>query len=732
MLESDRPIQDPKGDLLNRHNFSLQLAKSLMSLRPGDTFTVGLFGTWGSGKTSLVNMTLHEMECAQRDLSEEERTTVIQFEPWNFTDSNQLISQFFVRLINCLRSKKDKRLIQIGNAFEKYADAFSVASIVPGYGKLIETAGKNSIKSFAKWIKKDMDAQDAMKQKCYVEELLHQQTSRILIVIDDIDRLNNEQIRCVFQLVTAVAKLPNIIYLLVFDKDIVAKALGQVQGGNGNDYLEKVIQIPISIPELRKQDLYNVLFKKLDQLLIAYPGISFEEEHWNRIFQYCVKPFISSIREVNRLCNVLEFKLSSISEEVDFADLCAITLIENKFSKLYDWIKSHKPVLTGENDWQDSWLQKKKPEEWNKKYMGELTSLLDEGEEPQGYIKVLSVLFPHFGQKIGQGMGGYDLNAARTQNRLSHPSKFDRYFNLNLDFIGLKKSMITNVAYFADEKQVTAAVLNADEKEYGYELLDELRSLKDTLTNERAIVLVKALFSTATSLSTSSGGLFSSSARGYVDYVLLDIMQKVDVEKRFDLLTDILSCSDGSVFAEFASILNIIELAYGRLAAKGEERGDDKTITLEELERLEPIFCARAREVLKENCLFDLCEWKMITYLLECFCSEYIVEYMQNNLTLDENIIKYLPGCITKWYGSRSIYQLDGDYEKYISKERGLDAINAAKETGILFSLSQENQERIAAYYVAVSSVCVEEIAAESVLEMLKKWKEEYTAGKLS
>lgn len=57
MYYSDKPIISNQDDLLNRKSFSSLLAKTLVELKNDDTFTVGLFGKWGTGKTSVVNMT---------------------------------------------------------------------------------------------------------------------------------------------------------------------------------------------------------------------------------------------------------------------------------------------------------------------------------------------------------------------------------------------------------------------------------------------------------------------------------------------------------------------------------------------------------------------------------------------------------------------------------------------------------------------------------------------------
>ena len=65
MFYSDKPISSNNEDKLNRKGFAKLLAHTLVHLDSKDTFTVGLFGKWGCGKTSLVNMTLAEIENIQ-------------------------------------------------------------------------------------------------------------------------------------------------------------------------------------------------------------------------------------------------------------------------------------------------------------------------------------------------------------------------------------------------------------------------------------------------------------------------------------------------------------------------------------------------------------------------------------------------------------------------------------------------------------------------------------------
>lgn len=279
MFYSDKPISSNNEDKLNRKGFAKLLAHTLVHLDSKDTFTVGLFGKWGCGKTSLVNMTLAEIENIQAKNETDEQIIVVHFEPWNFTDTNQLLTQFFVRLANEFQKKGNKNLTKIGKALENYSDAFGLLELIPGVGAPIASASKWGLSRLGQKMQKGLDERDVLKQKEQVIQLLKAQSNRILVILDDIDRLSNEQIRYVFQLITSVARFPNTTYLLVFDKEIVVEALKGVQSGNGQDYLEKVIQMPIQIPNIQRSDLRNALFERLDEIIADFKELGYNQKH---------------------------------------------------------------------------------------------------------------------------------------------------------------------------------------------------------------------------------------------------------------------------------------------------------------------------------------------------------------------------------------------------------------------------------------------------------------------
>lgn len=683
------------------------LAQSLLNLNMQDTFTVGLFGKWGSGKTSIVNMMLNEIEEQQKGCPDNEKLIIVHFEPWNFSSTDQLLSQFFIRLSNEFRSKGDKHLARIGEALETYSDAFDLLNVFPGAGGLMSFLGKKGAMTVGNKLKKGSNEKDISKQKEYVIKLLKEQSNRILIVIDDIDRLSNEQIRQVFQLVTSVAKFPNTTYLLVFDKDIVVKALEKVQEGDGKDYLEKIIQMPIQIPDIKPTKLRQVLLDRLNTILSEHEGIGFQQTHWQKLYEPCIAPFVDSLRTINRLCNAVRFKLSNISTEIDFADIVAISAIEIQNPEVYEWIKGHKSLLTGEFDSSAIW-EKKTQGDWKNFYSAQIQTLLHSTRYPNiadkqvaEIISFLSHLFPYFGQKIGESYGVRDLNVLRKGNQIAHPEKFDRYFSLDLDEITIKKSEILKAAFESDCESLVRTFLEREEKGDSYEFLEEIRALSSEFSEDRAEILVIALLTASPHLDTPSQKNFLSlPASNLAEYMVIELLDIIDPSNRFQFIRNIISDANLSVLQSVASVINMLELAYGRLAANGEERGFKKVITLEELIEAESIFSEKIKRVLTEHSLFDFDTWRLVCYLMESFAPDYTKVYLETELKDDSNIAQYLSNSVTTWTGAGTEYEITDAYKKYLTKERVLQAIESLRQSGALFSMPEDIQRKCCAFYI--------------------------------
>ena len=733
MYYSDTPIASPQNDQLGRNNFAKLLARTLLNLKTQDTFTVGLFGKWGSGKTSIVNMMLHEMEERQKNSSKDEKLTIVHFEPWNFSNTNQLLTQFFIRLSNEFRSSDDRRLVKIGDALEKYSDAFDLLNAVPYVGGLIGFLGKKGTVAVGNKLKNGSDEKDISKQKEAVVKLLTEQASRILVVIDDIDRLSNKQIRQVFQLVTSVAKFPNTIYLLVFDKDIVVKALEKVQEGDGEDYLEKIIQMPIQIPDINPARLRQVLLNRLNIILSEHKGLGFHQYNWERLCGPCILPFVDSLRTVNRLCNVLQFKIADIYEEIDFTDMVAISVLEIQFPEVYEWIKANKSVLTGENDLSIIGNRNQTQKGWLELYAAQIRGLLQQGNgladdlEVEKIMEFLSNLFPHFGRKIGKIYEVYDRNSFRRNNQIAHSDKFDRYFAFDLSEIAIHRSTVEEVAFVYDCETLAEILMEQEQNGNSYEFLEEIRAIASELPSDRIKTIIRTLLMVSVYLKKPSPSILGWPAKVLAEQMVMELLEMIDDSERSSFLLSIIHSGDLMVLESVAYVINKIELSYGRLAANGEEQGNRKIVTLEELRQIETTFTEEVKEVLTKNNLFDMERWSLVYYLLDNFDADYAKTYLQSALSQDANIVKYVAGSIKECTGIGVSYEVEDSYKKDLTEERVLQAIEAVKESKDFFSMSEEIQHKCAAFCLKATSeeyrnrTGISQRAADKLLDSWKR-----------
>ena len=286
----DRPINKKSEDFLNRKDFSNTITNAIVEYNDSnqESLTIGLYGKWGSGKTSIVNMVLE-------DITKEEDIIVFQFEPWLYSDTQQLLSQFFkdfAKVIN--KNDYGSEAEEIGKSLEAYAAYFEALSLIPEptvslLGNLISKIFSKVGIASSKWGKSKSKNLSAIKYS--IEEHLKKLNKKIVIVIDDIDRLNNTEIRQTFQLIKSLGNFPNTIYIASMDREVVIAALSEVQKGDGSEYLEKIIHVPLNMPYISNDKVNEFLFSKLNEILLNVKDKDFDENYLGNIYHSGFKYF---------------------------------------------------------------------------------------------------------------------------------------------------------------------------------------------------------------------------------------------------------------------------------------------------------------------------------------------------------------------------------------------------------------------------------------------------------
>ena len=288
-LPGDNPIEDHTKDVLERSDRADAFARQVLELDASHGTAVGVFAPWGSGKTSFVNLA--------RKTFERDGALVLDFNPWLFSGAEQLVERFFAELSASMGIKDE--LKEIGEAFGKYGAALNavagVASAVlavPHIGALVEKVTKTAVNM------SQPESIAALRKR--IEDALKERDERIVVVLDDVDRLSPTEIREVFKLVRLTASFPNLIYIVSCDRLRVEQALDE-KGLSGRDYLEKIIQWSFNLPEVPSHLLAQQLFEAIENALadIENPG-SFDKEVWGDVYAGILRPLIRNIRDVRR------------------------------------------------------------------------------------------------------------------------------------------------------------------------------------------------------------------------------------------------------------------------------------------------------------------------------------------------------------------------------------------------------------------------------------------------
>lgn len=421
----DAALEDPSQDRLGRAPFAARLADAIRRMDADLGFVFALNGPWGSGKTTVLNFALSSLD---RD----KQILVVRFNPWWFSGTEQLLQQFFDQLRGALGSPDaPAQLRTIYKRLEQLGKILTVASWIPVLGSIASRA-----KGPAGWAARTaMQAADSAANvhalRRSIDEALKGQSNRIVIVMDDIDRLTADETREILQVVKAVADFPKTIYLLVFDRDAVTAALDLVSNGRGADYLEKIVQATFHLPPLNRAQLQSLFLEQLDEVLVGTPLALWDATEWGNLYFDGIDPLIRTPRDVKRIVNEMRLAYPLVRGEVNPIDFVGIQALRTFAPKAADFVQASKELLAGASQQDDN------SDARRQLFAGQIGSLPD--RQRAAADAILAQLFPRFrvsrsfrGRAGGGSYGSDWLPEWRRKNRICSPEIFDRYFFLEV------------------------------------------------------------------------------------------------------------------------------------------------------------------------------------------------------------------------------------------------------------------------------------------------------------
>ncbi|MDY3739559.1 MAG: P-loop NTPase fold protein [Selenomonadaceae bacterium] len=173
-----------------------------------------------------------------------------------------------------------------------------------------------------------------------------------IFFIDDIDRLSEEEISILFQIIKNIADFHKVIYVLCYDIDIVASALDVVHRNRGKEYIEKIVQYPIDIPKINKKYLRDHFIRMLDNVVSddLEGEINYKNDEFYGLYKLGIEKYINSIRDCNRILNAFSMRYYSLKKNVNVSDLLALTVLSLYERSTYVYIAQHANIFMGLSD----------------------------------------------------------------------------------------------------------------------------------------------------------------------------------------------------------------------------------------------------------------------------------------------------------------------------------------------------------------------------------------------
>jgi hypothetical protein len=322
-LLSDSPITNDDDDILDYQETVDKLTRILKNDNHNKSFTIGLVGPWGNGKSSVFQMVKKRL--IKNDKNKKNDFIIFDFLPYLNHNEDDIINEFFTSLSNELRPYSGKLSNLLNEYSSKLTDLYENKNVL-GF---IE----NHVTNF-----KDSSANELYQ---LINEMLIDIDKKIIVFVDDLDRLNKNEILQVLKLIRNTADFRNIIFVVAMDKEYVLKSLKKSKKIFHSSFIDKFFQLEIYLPEIDKTKLREnfILGMKSSPLNNGSPDFEFKILNAINNEGNLFNDYVKNIRDVKRLVNQVIYDYPNTGGEINLKDFLNFTYFKLKFPNFINILK---------------------------------------------------------------------------------------------------------------------------------------------------------------------------------------------------------------------------------------------------------------------------------------------------------------------------------------------------------------------------------------------------------
>lgn len=307
LILNDWPIECKDDDIFNLDEEASKLANAIGGLDKNKTWSLAITAPWGAGKTSFLNLLLKHI--SKKDFE------VVYFVPRD-SKSVETIQEDFFSSIACVLSKYDHRC---SHTMKDY-----MASL-----QLIDNRGvvEKLVNFYRIWNKVSL--------KETIKQTFSSLKKRVIVLIDDFDRLSKDEILEVLKLIDSNAAFTNLVFLTAYDKQQVNKSLGDTSNTADACFVDKFFNLEFSIPSRP----YSYISKYIEENLCELLNASKKEK---RIIQQTInkrnstfEEYIPTLRDAKRFINQFVLDFMEVRGDVLIDEFLLIQLVKYRYPELY-------------------------------------------------------------------------------------------------------------------------------------------------------------------------------------------------------------------------------------------------------------------------------------------------------------------------------------------------------------------------------------------------------------
>ena len=319
-LLEDNPIEREKEDVFSLKGEAQKIAKEIRARNRAKTSSIAITAPWGGGKSSFLNLI--------REQINEDEFEIVYFVPRD-SKSVQTIQEDFFSMIACVLAKYDSRCSHIMKDYMASLQLIDNRSIVERVLSIYRIWDKDSLKDSIK------ESFAALKK-------------RVLVIIDDFDRLSKEEILEVLKLIDGNAAFTNLIFLTAYDKEQVNRVLGDTYQTPDACFVDKFFDVEFAIPFRKCEVISDYIKATLCKQLAANDS---EGENIRRVLTdqtSIFEEYIPTLRDAKRYINQVVLDFEPIRGEVFVSDFLLLQLVKYRYPELYKGIFKQKYLETGD------------------------------------------------------------------------------------------------------------------------------------------------------------------------------------------------------------------------------------------------------------------------------------------------------------------------------------------------------------------------------------------------